>query len=75
MQKLYVVRLTDQERDELQERYQETQGYGTKSSACPDSAEGRRRRAELDRRAYRRGVFVSDENGREASTTAGRAGF
>src|SRR5712692_3259806 len=43
--------------------YQEAQGDGSEGATCSDFAEGGRRRAELDRRADRRGVFVSDQNG------------
>src|SRR5271157_3931354 len=56
-------------------RCEETERDRSKGSACPDSAESRRRRSELERRAYRRGLFVPDENGGEASTAVGRAGF
>ena len=73
MNKKYIVRLTDQERDELGERCQEAEGDGPEGAACPDPAQGRRRRPELDRRADRRGVRVSDENGREAPPAARRA--
>ena len=35
MQKKYVVRLTDQERDELQSRCQETEGDGSERFGVP----------------------------------------
>src|SRR5262249_21908390 len=54
-------------------RGQEAQGNGPKGSARPDLAQGRRRRAELARRANRRSVLVPDEDGRKASTTICRA--
>ena len=61
MQKKYVVRLTDAERRRTSNGHQEIEGDGSKSSACPDFAESRRRRTELDGRADRRRVFLSDE--------------
>ncbi len=49
MKKKYIVRLTDQERNELRERRQEAERDRPESAACPDPAQGRRRWPELDR--------------------------
>src|SRR5438552_17516985 len=42
-------------------RCQEAKGDRAESSPCSDSAEGRRRWSQLDRRANCRGLLVSDE--------------
>ena len=49
MQKRYIVRLTDQERRRTAGGGQEAEGDRRESASCPDSAQGGRRWAELDR--------------------------
>ena len=65
MNKKYSVRLTDEERDELLAVIKEAEGDEPEGSACPDPAEGRCRRPELDRPSDRGGVRMPDEDGRE----------
>src|SRR5215470_10781942 len=58
-----VYRSTDEARtSRAAERCQKAQGNRAESSPCSDFAQGRCRWSQLDRRAHRRGLRVSDEN-------------
>src|ERR1700736_1522980 len=54
-------------------RCQEAKGDRSESAAGPDSTEGGRCWSQLDRRAYRGGILVSDENCGKTSPTICRA--
>src|SRR5262249_37865874 len=71
-----VYRAADEARtSRASERCQEAEGNGAESPTCTDSAQGRCRRAPLDRRAHCRGLRVPDENCGETSPTIRRAGI
>ena len=74
MQKRYVVRLTNQERDELRSVIKKLKGTAQKVRRAHILLSGRQW-AELDRRTNRGGLFVSNPNGRKNPTAAGGARF
>jgi hypothetical protein len=61
----YVIRLMDQEPNELVVVNQEAEGDEREGAARPASVRGRRGRPELDRPSDRRGVLVLNKDRRE----------
>ena len=75
MQKKYIVRLTEEERETCRQIYQEAQRHERESSSCSDFVEGRCGSAGVDRSANRRGVLVSNQDRQESPTTLRSGGI
>ena len=71
MNKKYIVRLSDEERECLPRDHQETQRLVAEVPPCADSAQGGCRWARMAGCQDRRGFRLSRANDRESPQTAG----
>jgi hypothetical protein len=74
MNKRYVVRLTDEERQQLSEMVSQGQSGRLQNQACPHSPEGRCGWSRMDRRAGGRGLRLPCEDSPQRTAAAGRRG-
>ena len=75
MQKKYIVRLTDVERETLREVVEEAQRLFAESATGAGFVESRRGGSRMDRQTNRRGIRLPHQDGGEHSRAVGDRGF